>query len=288
MRSVLAGLRTLILPWGAGPNSPAVVLGETIPAELQTFYTTTTGLGPVIAVKIMRVDAVTYVYEALVNQGSLLPLMCVGTVSGTDVTELYQIKDARMEFDTLPESFFPCQYEFGRGDGVFPIGQGGYVSLLADVDWKLDTISAPRGYRIRDVFSGANVNTTGAEAIIGTSDTMNFLQDRAYRIGMACLVESATSAVYVLRLRTVNAAGQILLQFGDNSRGGAGASRYEQREVIVRNSSGGDISKAVVLTGAGGTGANPMIYSHASTAPRTVTVEDIGAAANFTDYLALT
>jgi hypothetical protein len=65
MRSILAGLRTLILPWGAGPNQPAIVIGPTIPPEVTAHYASFDMT--VHAIEIFRKDANDYGFRALVE-----------------------------------------------------------------------------------------------------------------------------------------------------------------------------------------------------------------------------
>jgi hypothetical protein len=65
MRSVLAGLRTLVLPWGAAQSQPAVVIGPDVPAELTTYYA---AFGDTVQAAIMlRFSGSAYLYDALVT-----------------------------------------------------------------------------------------------------------------------------------------------------------------------------------------------------------------------------
>lgn len=63
MKSVLAGLRNLVLPWGARPGTPRMVEGPDIPTELKNFSPDYTWH----AVKIWYFDATNYYFEALVT-----------------------------------------------------------------------------------------------------------------------------------------------------------------------------------------------------------------------------
>jgi hypothetical protein len=67
VRSVLAGLRTLVVPWGAPPGSPAIILGPDIPAELQAFYG-----GTVVAAQLWRLSAGNYQYRAVLSAGPIV------------------------------------------------------------------------------------------------------------------------------------------------------------------------------------------------------------------------
>lgn len=90
MRSNTFGLRTLVLPFGAGPNDPAIVLtsGNMIPPELIAYYA---GFGQtVVSVEVFRLDATNYDYQALVTGGGV-PFMAVGTVSAGTVHEMWTV-----------------------------------------------------------------------------------------------------------------------------------------------------------------------------------------------------
>lgn len=69
MRSFFATLRSLVLPAGAGPGSPAIIIGPAIPADLQAYYG-----GTIVACIIYRFSATAYGYFAVtaatVVQGS--------------------------------------------------------------------------------------------------------------------------------------------------------------------------------------------------------------------------
>lgn len=65
MRSILAGLRTLVLPWGATGTTPRIVIGPDIPPELTAYYAVQ---GAVQACILFRgASTNSYHYMALVN-----------------------------------------------------------------------------------------------------------------------------------------------------------------------------------------------------------------------------
>jgi hypothetical protein len=82
---ILASLRTLTLPANAGPNDPAIVLGDEIPPELVTFYGGTT----IISAIIFRKASNLYGYIALLDLLGVTPGMAHGIVVGGTVTQIH-------------------------------------------------------------------------------------------------------------------------------------------------------------------------------------------------------
>jgi len=89
VRSLLASLlRVLVIPFGAGSNQPAVIIGVDPPAELVAFYAAFNET--VVALTIERKDSNRYAYEALVQNNVGQVAVCQGsvTVSPLSVSEL--------------------------------------------------------------------------------------------------------------------------------------------------------------------------------------------------------
>jgi len=78
MRSFFALLRSLTIPYGAGANDPAIVIGRDVPAELAAFYAPDT----VVACEIYRENSTTYVYDALVDPVVGLTFRATGAIEG--------------------------------------------------------------------------------------------------------------------------------------------------------------------------------------------------------------
>lgn len=91
MRSVLAGLRRLVLPWGAGPNAARIVLGPDVPADLTAYYAT--GSFTVISAILFYTRLGGYIYIALV-QNSPSPSIAIGSSAGGTVRERMFITDS--------------------------------------------------------------------------------------------------------------------------------------------------------------------------------------------------
>lgn len=62
MRSVLAGLRRLIIPWGAPATAPRIVIGQDVPPELAAWYLANRGI-PVVAAILYYTAANAYYYD---------------------------------------------------------------------------------------------------------------------------------------------------------------------------------------------------------------------------------
>lgn len=79
MRSVLAGLRTLVLPWGASGSTPRIVIGPNVPATLRAASTDFTWTAAIVK----QFNATDYAFEAIgtYNLGPAPPITATGTYS---------------------------------------------------------------------------------------------------------------------------------------------------------------------------------------------------------------
>jgi hypothetical protein len=164
MRSLFATLRSLILPSGALPGSPAIILGPDIPPELVTFYAGLAISQTVVAVIIKRRDATHYAYNALVFETvGLTPYEAWGSVSGVSVVEDFRL--------VVNPTFGVVQ--FGKNSNVdvefyrdlIVTGANGQLLVLGDAQLQIagQTLSGEH-----DEIFFSNMNT-------GNTTSMNFV-----------------------------------------------------------------------------------------------------------------
>jgi hypothetical protein len=141
---VLASLRTLTLPANAGPNDPAIVIGDEIPPELVAFYGTS-----IISAMIFRLTAGNYDYIALISLAGVAPAMATGTVTGGLVNEATVI----FQFFATPQTV-----NIGNASNVgINVGGGGKLDIESDVNLITSVLAIETGSDI-NVESGGEIN----------------------------------------------------------------------------------------------------------------------------------
>lgn len=130
MRSILAGLRQLVIPWGAAQDQPRVVIGATVPPEVLALYQSADPDAQVIAGQIFHLDDDRYHWAALV----LLPSFSTGSAPGalfaTGVTNqttggVYETRNELIDFSGLTENGAGQQSIITPSLGIFKIPGGG-------------------------------------------------------------------------------------------------------------------------------------------------------------------
>lgn len=214
MRSFFATLRQLVLPAGALPGSPAIILGPDIPAELVAWGL----LNNVVfsAVEIFRVAANTYSFKAAGAFGAL-PAYFEGTydtTNGVIITSRTVIAGAGQLQINLSMSINPFPIDYVINNAVVQItGPGGALTIGTTTDhpaFNIDGKSAARGLLPGPsrIDSAAGTGNQTVEAIVATMPTVTIRQGRAYSLvaGGGLLVWSA-AATLNLRVRLTNLAG---------------------------------------------------------------------------------
>lgn len=265
MRSILAGLRTLVLPWGAGPGTSRIVAGPDLPPELVTFYGAT-----LVGATIRWINASgDYHYKAVLSGATLY---AEGIVTGVFVYEIGSHDTANFGFPVwtwgrknkvsfIVSALFASTWQWGDGVAVF---YGG--------------ISQPRG---RKDFVSSTVATAAiaGETVVLTGNSIIWTDGRAYSVEAHQVSTSGGGATLALfNFRRTNLAGAIKLGESVTISGG-GLTTCQFRGIIV-NTSGADITDRVVLTLASFP-AGTVTGNGAATTVRWLEIRDIGAA---TDY----
>lgn len=281
---------TFTVPPFLGPGVPGLIVGPDIPAELQTYYNGEPVVSTVVFA-IIQQGLGGYFYDALVVREADF-IYTSGLVFGGVVHE----------FERTLSTFVGSQVDrqVGQRDGAVVE----YFGTSMDWDdtsqlnvlgaWRIDSINAPRGVRLYDTQDGNPIASSTGAAQVTIIDTANvtFVDQRVYRIWASCRVDSNIAQAFAIRLFKTSTAGQLLLIEGDDSRVGTGNYKMWRAVIEVKNDTGSDITDDLVLTGSGGTVANPINYRGdvANGVLTRILVEDIGNVddVNFGEAFALT
>jgi hypothetical protein len=139
-----------------------------------------------------------------------------------------------------------------------------------------------RGIRAATNLTG-NVTFGATETAILTLPSMTFIDGRAYRVKVWGLHQWPTTDNYALyRLRKTNTAGTI---YKDQMRIGgvpvASTNSPVQIDTVLTNSSGANVTAAVLLTGIQGSVAQTWTFAASGGNVASMTVEDIGSATDW-------
>jgi hypothetical protein len=257
VRSLLAGLRTLILPWGAGPNDPAIVLGEDVPAELVAYYNDALDPGLVQRVQLFRVSATDYEYLALIEVFPTTTAVAMGKVSAGTVREAI-----RWSADT----------SIGEGN------DGSWGALFVNGPLVVHGRSPGWGPG-QGAAATANTGAIGAETVTLTLPSQTYTDGRAYRFEVRQVVQGSAAgnqAIYRIR-RGTTVAGTLIS--GTFSRRTELFFDDHSFNAVIKNNSGADITTQLVLT-AQVTAGTITVFGGANL-PRALRPSDCGTAADF-------
>lgn len=294
MRSILAGLRTLVVPWGA-TQPPRIVIGTDDPLAQSlsqesaiVFYTETAGgfvwsnfydVGP------PKLDQLALFYTnntdlpgdppeyitAYWNHGVPRAALHLGlTVASVILTATQELFIGSFDPNVLV-SIAGDPVSFDTDAGFDDTGSGSPISMS-------------RG--IRGVISStANSAAVSAETAVLTLGTFTFRDSRAYRIAIGGRVAGSVANGALFQVRRTSAAGTVIGIIGAFPVTGSGGARPAHGECYVSNSTGSDITDAVVLTLTASTGT--CTHTAAANAKRYLEIRDAGAASKVTQATAL-
>lgn len=231
MRSILAGLRQLVLPWGASTGTPRIVLGTDLPPPLNTYLYL--GLYSIRAAIIFYgAGASTYNFLALLETGGGALTLVEGGVVGGAVIEN------------------PSGIPVGTSLSITS-GAGGTASynIQAGNHFSVNSIYPGLG-RVVKVVSTADLGAVGAEATIATLPAATFRDGRAYEARFRGFVTSSiANQIVTFRVRDTNLAGA-LIGYPDQGVGSAVTNvQFAGRVVVARDNGAGDLAgKVLVLT----------------------------------------
>lgn len=198
MKSFVAALRTLFLPYGQPPNSPQVIINEDpVRAALQTLYS-----NKVIADFIFQKSLTDFVYQALVTPAIGRPFLAFGGEESVGLV--------------LSEAFRVTPGTIGAPAQLAVTGDFRLTTKTATFD---GTVSIPRG--VATVFTGAPALTsggagTGVGALSGTFsgwtggvNTHVFQAGRVYRLTPNWFV--ANNGGWTAMIAQIRSAGGTIL-----------------------------------------------------------------------------
>lgn len=293
MRSVYAGVRRLVIPYGAAPLSPHYVSGPDVPAELEAYYNGGTYNFRVVYAERWHFGAGAppnpYYYEVALEDHPFAPTrprgrgwVIGGTVYEADF-ESHFTGPARRNYKLGGLS--PADQVWLIGDPLAsPSPLRHRWEAGRDVDVVVDETSQGRGL----VGSGIATTTLGPfgapTVVLSTAAAVTCRAGRAYAVEID--MNHFSSAVGILGLYTlVRAGGGGFGQSLGNWRTEGGAStRVTARTIVTRT--GTDLTDTLQVTAAPSAGTLSA-FGSAST-PRLITVRDIGAAADFAGFPAIT
>jgi hypothetical protein len=290
VRSVLAGLRTLVLPWGAAPGTSRIVLGPDVPAILSAYYLAQYG-ATIQAVILFYYGGTPddYLYEAhYTNDGNsehARGWVIAGTVYELDfyandgvVTRSLIVGEHGSAPSPLPMT---VSYERGAYTRTGPMQS--IFNLSDDFDVFIDGRSQGRGLMAR-ISSTAASAAIGAEAIVLTLPSITFHDGRAYEVYWSGQTQTSLANTTTYRVRKTNLAGAIqnTHTWITNAAGNdLRAARFECR----RATGAGDLALVLVLTLQASAGTCTM--AAAATQVRYLEVRDVGSEADYPNAINL-
>lgn len=267
MRSFFATLQQLVIPAGAGPNSPAIIIGPTVPAEVAAWAAfwgpATVTIDEAI---VFRRSATSYVWEAI-GTFSGVPARMRGTydpANGVILTQRTVITGAGV----ISERF---------GSGLNPIT----IQVdMTNADFTIASVSQGRGQTgwASSVVASAAV---AGETVVLTSNVAAFQAGRAYSaefVGETGGSVASNTALYLFRRNGV--AGTILRNaMGYTMSATVGVTLSCAARAVFANYTAVGVVDTVVLTLQSSAGTVTM--DGQATRPRHFEVRDIGAAVDY-------
>jgi hypothetical protein len=266
MRSFFATLRQLVLPGGALPGTPRIVIGPDVPAPLNTYHFFA-GSGPMADAAIIFYQGgagVNFNFLAHVSSGAGT-FVWVGAVKNGAVVESSPNLPAGTSWDIATP---------GLGSSITHYLGGANGSDVQYVDTDGNYVSQPRGkmFFLADT-AAANVANPNTSRIIGDAGATRYPNGRAFRMTAAGLW-SNTVAGTKSDLRAVNGVNALISGPIPSTKHDT-QSAWQVYVWLFKNSSGADISTGAGVTAqpAGGT---VTFSANGSNAPRWLLIEDIG------------
>lgn len=157
------------------------------------------------------------------------------------------------------------------------------LNSVTPCDFYLNGVDQGRGIVDRVARTSNTSTVTGTEAVALTSNSVTFFAGRAYRVKVKGVVQSdVTGDTVQLRVRKTDPSGAIYLDTFTSYRVNvAGDNTIFSPENAIRNDSGADVSAALVLTYARGSGTGNVRVAADAVNPAYLEIWDIGASADY-------
>lgn len=271
MRSFFATLRQLVIPAGAQPGTSRIVITPDLPPPLKTYMFGGLDLadGGIIMYTASPGDN-TYQFIVHVPNATLSSIYMGSVVAGVVIDD---------------GSNNPAGLEYAVNLATLIVTWALSVDVLnyaTGTDLQYASVSMGRGRRDA-VAVVANSGAIGAEAVLITGNSVTFFNGRAYRIRVrlnVTLAAANAANAQVIRVRVTNIAGTV-----ENTwvqRCVVAGSESVEFAFIARRTAGTDLTTQLVVTGQGVT--NTFVLDVAGNTPGELHIEDIGAAADFTNF----
>lgn len=280
MRSTLAGIRTLTLPWGAGPGTPRLVLGPDLPAAIAS--------GVSIAGITDHRAAIIWYGPGAANDDFHFYLL---SVSGGDT---YVIRG----FIDQPQLYVIDVYRWGAGTPDWIMGSPDPAELSPSIDivapLSIDSISAPRSYETTGYATAGTLRATAGALLevaiaAGTWDSEPahvFEDTRLYRVDLVTQIAASAVGAHLANVRirkgSASIVGQVLGIARHEHTSGANVSTGDYT-FLIKNESGADIFDNLSLTiqrVLPVAGATTMSLYGDGTFQTRITIRDIGDTSN--------
>lgn len=297
MQDNATGLHILVLPFGAGINTPHWVAGDrnAAPASLLAFYEV---FGTVLVqASVSYIDANHYLYDATIVTASNSVVRVVGSAN-PNVAEAFRIGDADLS-PTLSLGGAPSAIAVALlGSLLVYGGIVGEIRVEGDATLRLsgdDGTGTARGnFVIDNVSQGRGLKSwtasqsssaaLAAETAVLTGNAMTAEFGRAYAVRFGSHNISSAGANRIFRIRKSTVAGAVVIGTIDLSGTIAG---WQQAEHVFINATSADIAFTPCLTMAPA-GGGTVTQGGFATLERFLRVDDIGAAADFPNAVTLT
>ncbi len=269
MRSFFATLRQLVLPAGAPPGTPRIVLGPDVPATLAAFSPDFVFSSAIV----FYYNATDYYFESVAIWVPIgTQVVIKGTYDTTNGVIIYEF--IRLGFNEL--AFGSATYNTVT---PFLAIRKMTLSIENTSPFTIDGVSAPRG--VLDYVAGTvNSGALGAEAVYLTGNSRTFIDGHAYRISVRTNVTTAignAANAQVIRVRVGNIAGTVERTWVQRCI--VGGSEAVAFSFVAARSAGSNLTTQLVVTGQGIT--NTWVADVAGNSPYEMQIEDVGAAVNY-------
>lgn len=277
----------LVIPAGAQPGSPRIVMGPNIPPEMVTWANANSVV--FYAHTRYEADATHYTFEAMglfagqiaKFEGSYDPTNTVYITSRTLLTAPpggNPSVTTRIGSSAL--NTFQYEYDFQQTSVFF--NPDASLALGFTSPFTIDGVSQGRGL-VGYADSTGSSGAIGAETVVLSIASVTWVSGRAYEVINHTNTTGSVAnnwALYQAR-RGTTTAGTILDQRGYPMAPTAGFTVDSSGRFKVRNNSGADITAGICITLTGNLVAGTCTDVGATTQVRSLEVRDLGASADY-------
>lgn len=260
-----APIVTLTIPEDAGPDDPAIDIGDpsVIPQSLIDYYAALAST--VVGAMILRQDSELYEWLALVlDPGG--PSLTLGSSELGVTNEMLSL---------FTSGGVPFLNLCSQGQGITQVLAGGTLALEQDAEMSYAGVSSPRGL-VGYIDDPANSAAVAAQSLMLTIPAVTFEDGRAFEFTYGARWLGSVATTPVIRFQRTNLAGAVIL--GDYSHP-ANTTPYTFTGGGIAVNNAGTITLPVALTMGATVGTCQM--QSAVRNRRFIAVHDVGAASDY-------